>query len=126
MTDPSDAVRELSAAFAARDLGAAMACFANGDDIGYAGSEKTETATTRDAVTALLGEVFRRPEAYAWTATTTLVHRHGPHAYVHAEADGEVRPDTGGTEPFPYRVSGLVELLDGRWRWRHCQGSEPT
>jgi len=125
MDGPRDAVRDLSDAFAARDLGAALACFAAGDDIGYAGSEKAETASGRDAVSALLGEIFLRSEAYAWTAAATTVHRHGGHAYVFAEAEGTVRTDAGVTENFPYRISGLVELSDGRWRWRHCQGSEP-
>jgi SnoaL-like domain len=126
MTQPVDAVRDLSEAFAARDLGAALACFAGGDDIGYAGSEKGETAAGRDALTALLGALFQRPEAYAWTVTATTTHRWDTRAYVFAEAEGEARTDTGGTETFPYRVSGLVELTGGRWRWRHCQGGEPA
>jgi ketosteroid isomerase-like protein len=124
--EPVEAVRDLSDAFAARDLGAALACFAGGDDIGYAGSERAETASGREAVAALLDDVFLRPEAYSWTATATTVHRYGPHAYVYAEADGLVRTDAGGTEPFPYRLSGMVELTGGRWLWRHCQGGEPT
>ena len=126
MTEPVDAVRDLSAAFAARDLDAAMACFVPGDDLGYAGSEKNETATGRDALTALLGKLFLRDEAYAWSVTAATVHRHGDRAYVFTEADGSVRSDAGVTDSFPYRVSGLVELAGGRWRWRHCQGGEPT
>jgi ketosteroid isomerase-like protein len=126
MSGPIEAVRDLSDAFAARDLGAALACFVPGDDVGYAGSERAETAAGRDALAALLGDVFLRPEAYAWTATSSTVHRGGGSAYVFAEADGLVRTDSGATESFPYRVSGLVELVDGRWRWRHCQGGEPT
>jgi ketosteroid isomerase-like protein len=126
MTEPVDAVRDLSAAFAARDLDAAMACFVPGDDLGYAGSEKGETATGRDALTALLGKLFLRDEAYAWSVTATTVHPHGDRAYVFTEADGSVRSDAGVTDSFPYRVSGLVELAGGRWRWRHCQGGEPT
>ena len=86
MTEPLDAVRDLSDAFAARDLGAALDCFVPGDDIGYAGSERDETATGRDALTALLGKVFLRDEAYSWTVTGATVHRFGAHAYVLAEA----------------------------------------
>ncbi|GAA2625312.1 nuclear transport factor 2 family protein [Paractinoplanes durhamensis] len=126
MNGPLDAVRDLSEAFASRDLGAALACFAAGDDIGYAGSEKTETASGRDAVAVLLGEVFLRSEAYAWTADTATVHRYGDHAYVFAEAEGTVRTDTGEAESFPYRVSGIAELSGARWLWRHFQGSEPA
>ena len=126
MKGPIEAVRELSDAFAARDLGAALGCFVPGEDIGYAGSERAETAAGRAALTTLLGDVFVRPEAYAWTPTSATVHRNGSSAYVFAEADGVVRTDAGETETFPYRVSGLVELIDGRWLWRHCLGSEPT
>jgi ketosteroid isomerase-like protein len=126
VSEPLDAVRELSDAFAARDLGAALACFAPGDDIGYAGSERAETAAGRDGLTALLGKVFLRDEAYSWAVTSSTVHRYGAQAYVFAEADGQVRTDAGETDSFAYRVSGMVELADGRWRWRHCQGGEPT
>jgi hypothetical protein len=126
MSGPIDAVADLSDAFAARDLGEALACFVPGDEIGYAGSERAETAAGRDALTALLGDVFLRPEAYAWTATAATVHEYGTSAYVFAEAEGLVRTDAGETETFPYRVSGVVELVGGRWRWRHCQGGEPT
>ncbi len=123
---PAQAVDDLSEAFAARDLSAALACFAPGGDIGYAGSETEEKAVGREALTALLGAVFLRPEAYAWKAGDVIVHEHGDRAYVFAEAQGSAQPDEGGEETFPYRVSGLVERVDGRWLWRHCQGSEPS
>jgi ketosteroid isomerase-like protein len=126
VTGPAVAVRELSAAFAARDLPAALACFAPGDDVGYAGSERAETATGRAALTALLTEVLGRDEAYSWVATSVTVHERGATAYVFAEADGSVRTDAGVTDAFAYRVSGLVELVGNRWLWRHCQGGEPT
>ena len=126
MTGPVQAVRDLGDAFAARDLAAALACFAPGDDVGYAGSERAERASGRTALTALLGAVFRRPEAYGWQVRETTVHLAGARAYVFAEADGVAHADDGTTEVFPYRVSGLVEQVDGRWLWRHCQGSEPA
>lgn len=126
MTGPAAAVRELSDAFAARDLGAALACFAPGDDVGYAGSEQAETATGRAALTALLTDVLGRDEAYSWAATSVTVHEQGTAAYVFAEADGSVRTDAGATDAFAYRVSGLVERVGDRWLWRHCHGCEPT
>jgi ketosteroid isomerase-like protein len=126
MTDPAQAVLDLSDAFSARDLEAALACFVPGDDVGYAGSELSEKASGRPALTGLLGEVFVRDEAYAWKPTTVTVHSYGTSAYVFAEAQGFLRPDAGQQETFDYRVSGLVEEVDGRWLWRHCQGSEPT
>jgi ketosteroid isomerase-like protein len=123
---PIEAVRELSAAFAARDLAAALQCFVPGDDVGYAGSELAERADGRDALTALLAGVFQRDEAYAWTPVTTTVHEYGDGAYVFAEAEGVARGDAGDEETFPYRVSGMVERVGDRWLWRHCQGGEPT
>jgi hypothetical protein len=126
VSGPIEAVRDLSDAFAARDLRAALACFAPGEDVGYAGSERAETAAGREALTTLLAGVFQRPESYAWTPTATTVHRNGTSAYIFTEAEGQSHTDTGETETFPYRLSGLVELVNGRWRWRHCLGAEPT
>jgi ketosteroid isomerase-like protein len=126
VTGPIEAVTALSDAFAARDLTAALACFAPGDDIGYAGSERTETATGRPALVELLTAVFGRDEAYSWTPTAVTSHEYGSAAYVFAEARGLVRGDAGAVDTFAYRVSGMVELSGGRWRWRHCQGGEPT
>src|SRR5690349_22609094 len=123
---PLAAVGALSAAFAARDVGAALDCFVPGDDVGYAGSELAESATGRAALAALLGEVFGRDEAYSWTVRSATVRECGRAAYVFAEAEGVVRPDAGAAEVFGYRVSGLVELVGDRWLWRHCQGAEPT
>jgi ketosteroid isomerase-like protein len=126
MMGPIQAVHDLSDAFAARDLDAALSCFVADDEIGYAGSERDETANDRHALIALLGKVFTRDEAYSWQTSTVTIHRYGPTAYVFAEADGVAHPDQGEPETFPYRVSGIVELMDGKWLWRHCVGSEPT
>lgn len=126
MTGPIEAVHDLSAAFARRDLAGALACFVPGDDVGYAGSELGEAATGRAALASLLGEVFGRDEAYAWQVTGATVHEYGPAAYVFTEAQGRVRTDTGDEDVFPYRVSGVVELVEGRWLWRHCLGGEPA
>jgi hypothetical protein len=126
MIGPIQAVHDLSGAFEARDLEAALACFVADEEIGYAGSERDETANDRAAVIALLSKVFSRDEAYAWQPTTVTIHRYGATAYIFAEADGVARLDGGAEESFPYRVSGLAELVENRWLWRHCVGSEPT
>jgi ketosteroid isomerase-like protein len=120
------AADRLSAAFTARNVDAALDCFVTDDDIGYAGSERAETAAGRGAVSALFKAVFARDEAYSWRVTAASVHVYGGCAYVFAEADGVARTDAGETVPFPYRISGVLEESGGRWRWRHCQGAEPT
>ena len=119
------AAERLSAAFAARDVAAALACFVTDDDIGYVGSEHAENAAGRAEVTALLTKIFARHEAYSWQLTTVSVREYPGFAYLVAEADGLVHPDAGGTIPCPYRISGILEEHAGRWRWRHCHGCEP-
>jgi len=119
------AAAELSAAFAARDAAAALACFVTGDDIAYVGSEHAESATGREAVAALFTEVFRRDEAYSWKVTTASVLQYRDCAYVIASADGFAH--TGDAViPFAYRISGLLEPAATGWRWRYCHGCEPT
>jgi SnoaL-like protein len=126
MSGPIQAVHDLSEAFSARSLDAALACFVPGDEIGYAGSERDETANDRGGVAALLGKLFAREESYSWHPTTVVIHQYGPTAYVFAEADGRAHRDDETEEFFAYRLAGLVELVNNRWLWRHCQGSEPT
>jgi hypothetical protein len=121
----ADTVDRLGAAFRAKEVAAALACFVDDDEITYVGSEEGEAAHGRAAVATLLGELFSRIESYSWETRNVIVHRFGVGAYVVADADG-VEQGPSGTEPFPYRVSGLLELVDGDWRWRAVQGSEPT
>ena len=120
------AADRLSAAFAARDVGAAMACVVTDDDIGYVGSENAENAAGRAAVEALFKTLFARDEAYSWQVRNALVHEYGDCAYLFAEADGLVQTDAGGAVPFAYRISGVLEKLGGLWKWRHCHGCEPA
>ena len=120
------AAERLSAAFAARDVDAALDCFVGDDDMAYVGSERAETAAGRTAVRALLTAVFARDEAYSWRVTEARVHGRGGFVYLFAEADGIARADAGEVVPFPYRISGVLEESGSQWRWRHCQGAEPS
>jgi uncharacterized protein (TIGR02246 family) len=120
------AVDRLGMAFAARDVATALDCFVPDADITYVGSEAGEWADGRAAVAALFGSLFARPVAYTWRAREVSAHRHGRHLYLVAEADAAAQGDTGEREEFGYRLSGLLELAGDGWRWRACQGSEPT
>jgi ketosteroid isomerase-like protein len=126
--DPSvvAATERLSAAFAARDVAVALACFVTDDDIGYVGSENAENAAGRAAVEALFTKLFARNEAYSWQVTKAMVREYGDCAYLFADADGLAQTDAGRTVPFEYRISGVLENLDGLWKWRHCHGCEPA
>ena len=120
------AIQDLSAAFAARDATAALACFVGDNEIAYAGSEASESATGREQVESLFKEIFARAEAYSWRVTTATVREYRDCAYVYATAEGLARTDAGEEIPFAYRISGLLEPAAGAWRWRHCHGGEPT
>jgi hypothetical protein len=119
-------VDRLGAAFAARDVDAALGCFVPDDHIAYVGSEAGERAEGRAGVTALFAALFARPEAYTWRAREVCARRYDGAVFLLAEADGVAMSDSGEREAFGYRVSGVVELVNGVWRWRVCQGSEPT
>jgi hypothetical protein len=127
---PVMAIDRLGVAFAARDTDGALGCFIPGDDIAYVGSETGECADGRIAVAALFTELFGRPEVYSWRVENVWDRQVDHHAYVLAEVTLTVRPDIGSdisvAQDLPYRLSGLLALVDGRWRWQICQGSEPT
>jgi ketosteroid isomerase-like protein len=115
----------LSIAFERRDLTAALECFADDDELAYVGSEQGEKAIGRPAIVALLGDLFTRPEAYSWRLTDPVVWTRGDVAGLCSEAVGRAQ-NAKGTEEFAYRLTGSLERIDRMWRWRICQGSEPT
>jgi hypothetical protein len=43
-----------------------------------------------------------------------------------AELTGTVHLDAGGTERFPYVLSGVLRVDDDMGRWLLCHGAEPT
>ena len=127
--DPAELLRAasmLADAFRRRDLKAALACFVTDDDISYVGSEPGERADGAAAVTALLTELFARPEAYSWDVhTASAVHAAAGIAYLTCEAVGHVHTDAGQHETYPYRLSGLLQHTESGWLWRACHGCEP-
>lgn len=122
----TDAVERLGVAFEARDVAAALDCFVDDDDIAYVGSEIGERARGRAAVGQLLAALFARSARYTWNVLELDARCFGPRAFVTAEVLGLETGDDGTLEEFPYRLSGLLEVADDGWRWRVCQGSEPT
>jgi hypothetical protein len=125
----ASAVAALGRAFLAGDVEAVLALFAADGAVVYAGSEPGEIAVGTDDLRRLLDELFARDERYTWPAGT--VHATAVPAGVLVVADTvlSVHPadDPAGApvESLPYRVAGLLEHDDG-WRWRMCQGSEPS
>ncbi len=125
----AEMVDMLGEAFKSRDVTTVLECFAADGDVLYAGSEAGEVAIGAAALTTLLERLFARDERYSWKSGTTHVLACTAGALVVAEAALTVHAVADGTTieaDVPYRVSGLVEKVHGRWLWRTCQGAEPT
>ena len=104
---------------ARRDL-ALVDDFANDPDTLMVGSEAGEVARGRAGVEARLKEIFAQSDtlAFAWREVEVSVHGHV--AFLHAEGEAVI-----GAERRPYRLTGVLMLQDGLWRWRLFHGSEP-
>jgi hypothetical protein len=126
--EATDVVNVLGAAFGAGDLDAALATFATGCEVMYVGSEPGEHAIGRAALRALLGDLFARDERYLWRCESVHVSHSPRDVAVLADTRLYVLPAGGGvpTAHVPYRVGGVLVPEQSGWRWRYCQGSEPT
>jgi ketosteroid isomerase-like protein len=122
----TSAITALSNAFRGRDLDAALACFADDLDATYVGSEQGELAIGPDELRELLARVFARDEAYSWTTNSVWAWERGELWMVVARLAGTVHRDAGGTEHFPYVLSGVVRVENDQGRWLLCHGAEPT
>lgn len=113
----------LNDGLARRDL-ALVDDFAAGADTLLVGSEVGEVARGRAGVAAHLKTLFDRPQtiAFAWREVEVSVHGHV--AFLHAEGEVVVRGDDGETRR-PYRLTGVLVLQGGLWKWRLYHGSEP-
>jgi ketosteroid isomerase-like protein len=125
-------IDRLGDAFASGDPQLVLAEFAPDDEVMYAGSEPGEIAVGRAALRALLADLFERDERYRWRCSPPHVVETAHGAFVVADATLAVHgvnedgaATDGSTDSLPYRITGLLELWDGAWRWRCWQGSEP-
>ena len=125
MSAAAEALHNLSTAFAARDVEAALDCFVSHDDLIYSGSEVGEVAAGREELGVLLAGLFGRDVAYSWHVTKIWSRSRGALELVTAEAIGHAR---GGGEDadFAYRLTGALSLEGEGWRWLQLHGSEPA
>jgi ketosteroid isomerase-like protein len=94
--------------------------FAHGEDTLMVGSEVGEVARGRAAIEARLKQIFAQAETLAFSWREVEVSVHGHVAFLHAEGEGVI-----GDQRRPYRLTGVLQLQDGLWRWRLFHGSEP-
>lgn len=124
-------VENLGRAFEAGDADAVLSQFCDDGPVLYAGSEAGELAAGHEGLRSLLADLFTRDERYSWLSDEVHVVPCGTAASVLADVTLLVRPYVEGrlgevVEQVPYRISGALERVGESWRWRLCQGSEPT
>jgi hypothetical protein len=124
-------VDDLGKAFKAGDADAVLAQFCGEGEVLYAGSEAGELAVGHQAIRSLLDGLFARDERYSWASDGVLVVPCGTAVSLLADVTLLVHPYVDGSpgdaaEQVPYRISGALERVGDVWRWRLCQGSEPT
>jgi ketosteroid isomerase-like protein len=88
------------------------------------GSEAGEIARGRDAIRTLIANFHALPDRYIWDWHTLDIAAAGNVGWVFAEGE-VVRSGVEGRQSRPYRLSGVLEREDGRWRWRLFHGAEP-
>ena len=124
-------VEDLGRAFEAGDADAVLRQFCPDGPVLYAGSEVGELAAGHEGLRSLLADLFARDERYSWLSDEVRVVPCGTAVSLLADVTLLVRPYADGeledvTERVPYRISGALERVGEFWRWRLCEGSEPT
>jgi len=123
-----EVVDALDAAFAQRDITAALDLFVADEDIAFLGSAKQEQALGHERVRQRLEAILALPEVaggsfeIAWDERRVRIE--GDVAWV--VATGEATwTSPRRTVRFPYRLTGILLRRDGRWLWHTHHGSEP-
>jgi ketosteroid isomerase-like protein len=114
---------ELVARARGRDLAGALDLFL--DDATLFGSGAQEFAEGRADLQEFFTTIFAQPFTYGWTWDPPVAGRHDDVvwfvAVAHAVLEGE-----GAPPPIPYRLSGVLRLVDGAWRFALFNGAEPA
>lgn len=95
-------------------------------EVQFAGSEASQRAHGREELEAFFKRLFAMPKTLAFSWREVDVQVRGPVAWLYAEGDVVLRADDGTEERKPYRLSGVLELTHGEWRWRLFHGSQPA
>ncbi|RAK56512.1 nuclear transport factor 2 family protein [Phenylobacterium deserti] len=99
--------------------------FVDADDAMLIGTEAGEVARGRSAIETYLQNIFARPESFAFSWREVQVSVRGTTAWLFAEGTRVFRGETGDVKE-PYRLTGVLELHNGRWAWRQFHGSQPV
>ena len=118
------ALHRFGSLLAAKDT-AIIREFAPDADALLVGSEPDEVASGPEEIAQFFRAILSQPLTIAFEWRETRASVLGDQAWVFAVGEAILR--TNGTERrSPYRLTGVFELRDGRWLWKHFHGSEPA
>ena len=125
MRDVFVVLSDLSDAFSARDLDAALACFDDAADVMFAASADDDYAVGPQAVADTLRAVFARDETYDWCVRDVEVADGDAFRIVLADITTFAQRDAT-VESWPLQLSGVLRSDDGALRWRNLRGVLPV
>jgi hypothetical protein len=91
----------------------------------FIGFAAAEAARGQREIAAHFERLFGQPETIAFSWRRVEVSVRNAVAWLYAEGE-LVRKDGESAAHEPYRLSGVLELNHGRWRWRMFHGSRPA
>jgi ketosteroid isomerase-like protein len=107
-----------------RDLEGAVAMFA--DDAIVFGSAASEQAVGLANIREFFRQRFSLPVTYGWTWEKLLVQGSADTISFVAPGEYQLRSDDGGEEVGYYRITGVLRLLDGEWKFALWTGAQPV
>ena len=106
-----------------RDLPGVLDLFL--DDAALFGSDEGEFALGRDDLRTFLTTIFAESVTYSWTWEHPVAGRHGDVVWFVALARAILEGE-GAPPPVPYRLSGVLLLVGGSWRFALFNGAQPV
>jgi hypothetical protein len=117
----SSTVDRLFDSMAARQLEETLAAFIADESVALYGSEVSEVVIGQDALRDFFERLYAKPHGPRFTLKNPRWSVGDRVAWFTAEA--EVR--FGDQVVTPYRLTGILEKSEGKWRWALFNGSEP-
>jgi len=119
-----DAVARVSAAFGARDVEAALACFAA--DAAVFGDDLGENAQGAEELRLFFDELFEEPYAMTWEPRSTYARSRGEVIWFVADTEAVLTYADGLVERLPFQLSGTLSRRRGRWSFELFNGTQPV
>ncbi|HKF61152.1 MAG TPA: nuclear transport factor 2 family protein [Dongiaceae bacterium] len=117
------ALDRLTGLIGAQDM-AALHEFYPAPDTVFIGSEAWEIIEGPVKLAEFFETICSQPDRFSWSWRHRSVSSMGDVAWLYA--DGEfIRTGAEGEDRTPYRVTGVLILVDGRWQWRQFHGAQP-